>query len=98
MEIELSIIEDVTNAYENHVDRLFVDCSKGAIVVHEAEKGTMIRVFTMSGKLIGSSKAFGNVATIKTDLKKGEFAIVHIGEKSLNPNRSLEILPYIMFR
>lgn len=45
--------------------------------------GADIVVYSVSGQMVGNSKAMGNQASVFTNMKKGEIAIVKIGDKSV---------------
>lgn len=58
-------------------------CTGGIILLSGIELGKMINVYDVSGKLVGSTKSNTNKISICTNLKKGEVAIIKIGDKSV---------------
>ena len=55
----------------------------GFITVEGIDDRTDIAVYTVSGQEVGSTKANGTQASLATNIKKGEVAIIKIGEKSV---------------
>ena len=55
----------------------------GVLNVSGIENGTKIAVYSVSGQMVGSTKANGDQASLATNLKRGEVAIIKIGEKSV---------------
>ena len=48
-----------------------------------AAEGSMIKVYNMTGRLVGSAKAEAGTTTISTTLRRGDIGIVRIGNKSV---------------
>ena len=48
-----------------------------------AAEGNMIKVYSMTGRLVGSAKAGAGTTTISTTLRSGDIGIVRIGNKSV---------------
>ena len=48
-----------------------------------AAEGSMIKVYSMTGRLVGSAKAGAGTTTISTTLRSGDIGIVRIGNKSI---------------
>ena len=48
-----------------------------------AVEGSMIKVYSMTGRLVGSAKAGAGTTTISTTLRSGDIGIVRIGNKSV---------------
>jgi hypothetical protein len=46
-------------------------------------KGKDVVIYTVSGQIVGSTKGNGNQISLITNIKKGEIAIIKIGEKTL---------------
>ena len=55
----------------------------GVVNISGVDDSTSIAVYTVSGQLVGITKANGNQASLSTNIKKGEIAIIKIGEKSV---------------
>ena len=55
----------------------------GIVTVSGLDDGTIITVYSVSGHLIGSAKAFNNQSSLTTNLKHGDIAIVKIDDKSV---------------
>ena len=53
------------------------------LTIQGVDDGSQIAVYTISGQMVGSTKANGNQASLATNIKKGEVAIIKIGEKSV---------------
>ena len=51
--------------------------------IQGVDDGSSIVVYTVSGQKVGSTKAHDNQASLATNIKKGEVAIIKIGEKSV---------------
>ena len=64
-------------------DNLQIDAENGEILLSGVDDGTYVFVYSVSGQMVGSTKANGNQATLTTNIKKGEVAIIKIGEKSV---------------
>ena len=55
----------------------------GTLTIQGAEAGTEITVYDLTGRRLASAKAAGTVSAIDTKLKKGDTAILRIGDKSV---------------
>lgn len=55
----------------------------GTLNITGVADGSDIAVYSVSGIKVGSAKACGNTSSIVTNLKRGEIAIVQIGDKSV---------------
>ena len=64
-------------------DDLQIDAENGEIHLSGIDEGTNIAIYSVSGQKVGSMKANGNQASLATNFKKGEVAIIKIGEKSI---------------
>jgi hypothetical protein len=53
------------------------------LTIQGVEDGTDIAVYKVSGQMVFSTKANGNQTSVATNFKKGEVAIIKIGEKSV---------------
>ena len=62
---------------------ILIQSSNGTLNIRGAADGTSIGIYTTSGVMIGSAKSTGTSTSIATDLRKGEIAIVKIGNKSV---------------
>ena len=62
---------------------VLVKTDNGFITVEGVDDRTDIAVYTVSGQEVGSTKANGTQASLATNIKKGEVAIIKIGEKSV---------------
>jgi hypothetical protein len=51
--------------------------------VSGAKEGSMIKVYNMTGMLVGSAKAGAGTTDISTTLRRGDIGIVRIGDKSI---------------
>lgn len=60
-----------------------IQSHNGIVTISGLDNGTNITVFSVSGNLLGSTKANGNQSSLITNLKRGDIAIVKIGEKSI---------------
>lgn len=62
---------------------VMIQSNDGLVNVSGIDDGSDIVVYSISGQMINSAKAIGNQVSVSTNLKKGEAAIVKIGEKSV---------------
>ena len=62
---------------------VLIQSQSGMLTIQGVDDGSQIAVYTISGQMVGSTKANGNQASLATNIKKGEVAIVKIGEKSV---------------
>ena len=62
---------------------VLISSDGGTLTIQGTEAGDMITVCDLLGRRLSSAKANGAVTSIATTLKKGDTAIVRIGEKSM---------------
>ncbi len=62
---------------------VLIQSNGGVLNISGINDGADIVVYSASGQMVGSSKAMGNQASVFTNMKKGEIAIVKIGDKSV---------------
>ena len=62
---------------------VLIQSEGGILTIQGADDGADIVVYTVSGQMVGSTKGNGNQASLFTNIKKGEVAIIKIGEKSV---------------
>ena len=62
---------------------ILVQSSNETISIHGAADGTNINIYTTSGVMVGTAKSKGSSTSIATGLRKGDIAIVKIGDKSV---------------
>lgn len=62
---------------------VLIQSNSGLLTIQGIDNGTNIAVYSVSGHLVGSTKANGNQVSLATNLKKGDIAIIKIGEKSV---------------
>ena len=60
-----------------------VIADNGEILVSGIDDGTDVVVYSVSGHMVGASKAKANQASVFTNIHKGEIVIVKIGDKSV---------------
>ena len=80
--------EPKTEGIENNVaqvraNAVLIQSHDGTLNISGVADGTDIMVYSVSGQMVGSSKARGDRSTIATSFHRGEVAIVRIGEKSV---------------
>lgn len=76
--------EGITNGIANiPANAVLIQSDGGAIHVQGVDEGANIVVYTVSGQMVGSTKAISNQASLDTNIKKGEIVIIKIGEKSV---------------
>ena len=69
-----------TNITENEMESpLIVHATEGAITIGGLAKGSLVSVYDIMGKLIATTTATDNYATINTGAFKGKVAIVKVG-------------------
>jgi len=71
---------DITLSRGNAV---LIQSHNGMLNISGVANGTNIVVYSVSGKMAGSTKAQGNISCVNTNLKKGEVAIIQVGNKSV---------------
>ncbi|MBQ9669203.1 MAG: leucine-rich repeat domain-containing protein [Prevotella sp.] len=62
---------------------ILIQTDEGVITVSGVKDRTNIDVYTVSGVYVGSARSFGSSASISTNLRSGEIAIVRIDDKSV---------------
>jgi hypothetical protein len=62
---------------------VLISSDGGTLTIQGTEAGDMITVCDLSGRRLSAAKANGATTSIATTLKKGDTAIVRIGEKSM---------------
>lgn len=75
--------EGITNIAQIRANAIMIQSGDGVLNVSGVDDGQIVSVYSVSGQIMGTSKASNNQATIATNLKQGEIAIVKIGEKSV---------------
>jgi hypothetical protein len=77
-------MEGVTNNISQiPAKAMLIHCQGGMLTIYGVDEGSDIAVYTVSGQMVGSIRANGNQAVLTTNIKKGEVAIIKIGEKSV---------------
>ena len=78
------MMEGVTNNISQiPAKAMLIHCQGGMLTIYGVDEGSDIAVYTVSGQMVGSIRANGNQAVLTTNIKKGEVAIIKIGEKSV---------------
>ena len=62
---------------------VLIQANNGQITIIGADYGTCIAAYSVSGQMIASKGSNGTETTLLTDLRRGEIAIIKIGEKSV---------------
>ncbi len=75
--------EGITNIAQIRANAIMIQSGDGVLNVSGVDDGQIVSVYSVSGQIMGTSKASNNQATIATNLKQGEIAIVKIGDKSV---------------
>ena len=81
-------VEPKTEGISNEVVQVrskavMIQGDDGILNVFGIDNGTEIEVYSVSGQMVGKVKALGNPTAIVTNLRKGEIAIVKVGDKSV---------------
>ena len=81
-------VEPKTEGIENSIAQvratpILIHSDNGNLNIQGAMDGVSIGIYTTSGVMVGSDKSSGTSTSIATGLKKGEVAIVKIGDKSI---------------
>ena len=71
------------NVAQVRANAVLIQSDNGRVTVSGLDYGTNIVIYSVSGHLIGSTKVQGNKTSIITNLKRGDIAIVKIGDKSV---------------
>lgn len=82
---EFFFMEEGTGTSIAHasINDLKILSEDGEIIIEGVDNGSNISIYSVSGQIIGFAQACGNKVSVNTNLKKGEIAIVKIGEKSV---------------
>lgn len=75
-----SITQGIDNVSAHAVQ---VQSEGGMLSVSDVPVGTVISIYDLAGKLLGSAKVSSETTTIATSLRRGEVVIVKIGGKSM---------------
>ncbi len=76
--------EGIENSIANvRANPVLIQSNGGVLNISGIDDGTDVVVYSVSGQMVGTSKANGNQATVFTNIRKGEVAIVKIGDKSV---------------
>ncbi len=76
--------EGIESAIANvRANPVLIQSNGGVLNISGINDGADIVVYSVFGQMVGSSKAMGNQASVFTNMKKGEIAIVKIGDKSV---------------
>ena len=70
-------IEDIAG------ENVTIQSGGGALNINGVKDGTRVIVYSMTGAMIGSGNVAGGTVTIPTGLRRGDIAIVRIGDKSV---------------
>lgn len=62
---------------------VLIQSNAGTLSVYGADEGSPIRVYDMSGKMVGSANAGPESTMIPTSLRPGEIGLVKIGSKTI---------------
>ena len=81
---QLPTTEGITNEISQiPAKAVLIQSQGGMLTIQGVDDGSSIAVYTISGQMVGSTKANGNQASLATNIKKGEVAIIKIGEKTV---------------
>ena len=75
--------EGTSSAKEMNLRPLLIQANSGNINIQGAEDGTRIGVYNVNGQQIGSAVSAFNTTDISTPLRKGDVAIVKVGQRSV---------------
>lgn len=80
--------QPTTEGISNNISQIpakavLIQSQGSMLTIQGIDDGSNIAVYTVSGQMIGSTKAQGNQASLATNIKKGEVAIIKVGEKSV---------------
>ena len=76
-------ISETNNIEKTPANAVLIQSANGVLNISGVNDGANVSVYTLSGQMVGASKAIDNQTSIITDLQKGEIVIVKIGEKSV---------------
>jgi hypothetical protein len=74
------ITNDIANIPANAV---LIQNENGVVSISGIDNGTNIVVYSADGRMIGTTKSVGSQASLATNLRCGEIAIVKIGDRSV---------------
>jgi len=76
--------EGITNSVANvRAKAVLIQTIDNTVSISGADEGTLISIYDISGKIVGSAKAISENTTIPTSLNPGDIGLVKIGEKSI---------------
>lgn len=76
--------EGITNGISQILARaIMIQSEDGILTIQGVDEGTTVAVYNVSGLMVGSTKANSNQVSLATNIKKGEVAIIKIGENSV---------------
>ena len=76
--------EGIESAIANvRANPVLIQSNGGVLNISGVNDGTDIVVYSVSGQMVGTSKAKGNQTSVFTNTQKGEIVIVKIGDKSV---------------
>lgn len=76
--------EGIANGFANvRANAVLIQSSNGMLNISGASEGTIVNIYTTSGLMVESAISTGTSLSIATGLRKGEIAIVKIGDKSI---------------
>ena len=76
-------IDGTTSTKEIKANAVLIQSNNGMITVSGVDDNSNIVVYSAAGQMIASAKCRGNQASVATNLRNGEVAIVRIGDKSV---------------
>lgn len=81
-------IDPKTEGVENGLSQvianaILIQSNNGIFSIDGVDSGTNISIYNIAGVMVGSKKASDGTVSINTDMKRGEVAIIKIGEKSV---------------
>ena len=62
---------------------VLIQSNDGVVTVSGVDDGKGVAVYSVDGQMVSSAKVRDNQTSLVTSLRKGEIAIVKIGEKSV---------------
>lgn len=72
-----------TGVAQVRANAVLIQSHNGTLSIAGVNDGTDIAVYSTSGQMVGSAKAYGTTSTVPTTLRSGNVAIVRIGDKSV---------------
>jgi hypothetical protein len=81
-------VDPKTEGIENSIAQVranpvLIQSNNGQITITGAEVGTSVFAYSVSGHMVASTHSNGAKTTLFTDLRRGEVAIIKIGDKSI---------------